>query len=113
MIPQYAELVKGLKSQLNADLKAHNAQGPYLNPTFKDNTLPAATITSSTLSTSPASKRASPLTQKAQPLPKPTSSTYQALEVIRRNTATKPALTPQHPRSVSNTLPKSKTKATP
>ena len=47
--PQYAELVKGLKSQLNADLKAHNAQGPYLNPTFKDNPLPAATITSSTL----------------------------------------------------------------
>lgn len=48
--PQYAELVKGLKSQLNAELKAHNAQGPYLNPTYKGNTLQAATITSSTLS---------------------------------------------------------------
>ena len=47
--PQYAELVKGLKSQLNAELKAHKAQGPYLNPIYKDNTLPAATITSSTL----------------------------------------------------------------
>ena len=34
---------------LNAELKAHKAQGPYLNPIYKDNTLPAATITSSTL----------------------------------------------------------------
>ncbi|MDG1356985.1 MAG: sulfatase [Akkermansiaceae bacterium] len=49
--PQYAELAKGLKSRLDAELKAHNAQGPYLNPTFKNNTLQAASITSSTLST--------------------------------------------------------------
>ena len=48
--PEYAELTKGLTSKLNADLKAHNAQGPYLNPTHKGNTLQAATITSSTLS---------------------------------------------------------------
>ena len=111
MIPQYAELVKGLKSQLNAELKAHKAQGPYLNPIYKDNTLPAATITK-LFPLRPAGG-ASPLTPKAQPLPKPTSSTYQALMRRRRNTEMKPALTPQHPRSVSNTLPKSKTKATP
>ena len=48
--PQYAELAKGLTSKLNAELKAHNAQGPYLNPTYKDNTLQAASISQSTLS---------------------------------------------------------------
>ena len=48
--PQYAELAKGLTSKLNAELQAHNAQGPYLNPTYKDNTLQAASISQSTLS---------------------------------------------------------------
>ena len=57
--PEYAELVKGLKSQLNADLKAHKAQGPYLNPIYKDNTLPAATIISSTPSSTLSSQQAS------------------------------------------------------
>ncbi|MDB4296601.1 sulfatase-like hydrolase/transferase [Akkermansiaceae bacterium] len=49
--PEYAELTKGLTSKLNAELKAHKAQGPYLNPIYKDNTLPAASITKSSLST--------------------------------------------------------------
>jgi len=48
--PEYAEVAKGLTSKLNADLKAHNAQGPYLNPTYKGNTLQAASISHSTLS---------------------------------------------------------------
>ncbi len=58
--PQYAELAKGLKSRLDAELKAHNAQGPYLNPTFKNNTLQAASITSSTLSDKQASLTLNP-----------------------------------------------------
>lgn len=43
--PEYASVAKRLTSQLDADLQAHNAQGPYLNPQYKDKTLQAATIT--------------------------------------------------------------------
>ena len=43
--PEYAAVAKRLSNQLDADLKTHLAEGPYLNPLFNNKTIQPATIT--------------------------------------------------------------------
>ncbi len=45
--PDYKEVVDHLGKALDADLLANNAEGPYLNPAFKDKKTPSAIISKS------------------------------------------------------------------
>lgn len=42
--PEYAAVVEGLGKTLEAELVAHNAERPYLNPNYRGNKKPAATL---------------------------------------------------------------------
>jgi hypothetical protein len=44
--PEYGPVVERLSAHLEADLKANNAKGPYLNPASSNKSLPAAEISS-------------------------------------------------------------------
>lgn len=48
--PEYADVAKELSALLDSTLASHNAQGPYLNPTFKEKAAQPAVIAESSLS---------------------------------------------------------------